>query len=252
MAGEQKIFRIHLDVIDSTNRYARDEYDEIRALACDAAIMAVTADTQTAGRGQRGNRWFSQPGENILLSIIVEPYFLSPTRQFVLSQAIALAVRDTIAQYGIIAQLKWPNDIYVGKGKLAGILVELDYESDYIAKAIIGVGLNVNQIEFTPMERLPVSMRLLRGRVFDVNVVINSLLQSFAHRFSQIKECNSSLDGEYKQSLIGWRQPMNYKDALGDFEAVIEDVESDGHLLLRCTTDGSLRRYAFKEVELCM
>ena len=233
-----KIYRVHLDVVDSTNRYARNEAYKLKASAGDATIIAVTADNQTEGRGQRGNKWLSSGGENVLLTILVEPYFLAP-------------VRDAMLQYGIAVQLKWPNDIYVGKGKLAGILIELDCRADNIASAIIGVGLNVNQTLFAPMERVPTSMKMLECRDFDVNDVTNSILLSFTKRYSQIEECDSSLADEYKQSLVGWGVPMLYKDASGMFYAVIEDVEPDGHLLLR-SGDGGLRRYAFKEVELCL
>ena len=252
MADELKeIFRVHLGVVDSTNRYARDEAHSLKASAGNAAIIAVTADNQTAGRGQRGNKWLSSGGENVLLTILVEPHFLAPVRQFALSQAIALAVRDAMQKYGIAVLLKWPNDIYVGKGKLAGILVELDYESDYIARAIIGVGLNVNQTEFVPMERIPTSMRKLTGYDFDVNDVTNSILINFVKRYSQIVECDSQLADEYKQALMGWGVSLRYKDTSGTFNAAIEDVEPDGHLLLR-SDDGVLRRYAFKEIELCL
>lgn len=246
-----KIYRVHLDVVDSTNRYARNEAYMLKASAGDAVIIAVTADNQTEGRGQRGNKWLSSSGENVLLTILVEPCFLAPVHQFALSQAIALAVRDAMLQYGIAVQLKWPNDIYVGKGKLAGILIELDCGADNIARAIIGVGLNVNQTLFAPMERVPTSMKMLECRDFDVNDVTNSILLSFTKRYSLIEECDSSLADEYKQSLVGWGVPMLYKDASGMFYAVIEDVEPDGHLLLR-SGDGGLRRYAFKEVELCL
>ena len=252
MADESvNIYRVHLGVVDSTNSYVRDEAETLARLACGAGIIAVTADAQTAGRGQRGNRWLSKDGENMLLTILVEPRFLVPSRQFALSQAIALAVRDTMLKYGIMARLKWPNDIYVEKGKLAGILIELDYEADYIASAIIGVGLNVNQTEFAPMERVPTSMKILTGRDFNVNEVTDSILLSFAKRYSLMKECNLSLADEYKQSLMGWGVSQHYKDMSGTFDAVIEDVEPDGHILLR-SDDGELRRFAFKEVELCI
>ena len=247
----RKIFRVHLDVVDSTNRYVRDEAYLLKASAGDATIIAVTADNQTAGRGQRGNKWLSSAGENVLLTIFVEPHFLVPIRQFALSQAIALAVRDAMLQYDITVQLKWPNDIYVDKGKLAGILIELDCGIDNIARAIIGVGLNVNQTRFVPMERIPTSMKRLINHDFNVNEVTDSVLCAFAKRYSQIEECDSSLSDEYKQSLLGWRVLLHYKDASGFFNAVIEDVEPDGHLLLR-SDDGRLRRYAFKEVELCL
>lgn len=242
----------HLRVVDSTNNYAREAAEALWAEAGGHdRIVAVIADLQTAGRGQRGNSWHSLPGENLLLTMLVRPRFLAPKRQFLLSQAVALAVSDTLRECGIEASLKWPNDIYVADKKLAGILVELDYEADYISQAIIGVGLNVNQTQFPPLERRPVSMRLLTNRRFEVTSVAERLLRSFRRRYSMIALRPEALCREYKRSLIGWNEPMKYTDASGSFVARIEDVEPDGHLLLR-RDDATLSRYAFKEVELCL
>lgn len=242
----------HLSVVDSTNNYAREAAEALwREAAGTYKMVAVVADEQTAGRGQRGNSWHSRRGENLLLTMLVRPRFLAPERQFLLSQAVALAVRDTLRECGIEASLKWPNDIYVADKKLAGILVELDYEADYISQAIIGVGLNVNQTEFPPLERRPVSMRLLTNRGYDVMSVAERLLRSFLHRYSMILGSPEALCSEYKRSLIGWQTSMRYTDASGSFVAKIEEVEPDGHLLL-LRDDAALVRYAFKEVELCL
>lgn len=241
-----------LSIVDSTNDYVRANAEALWSAAGGSeGIIAVLADEQTAGRGQRGNSWHSLPGENMLLTLLVAPRFLAPERQFLLSQAVALSVRDAMSEYGIEAQLKWPNDIYVGDKKLAGILVELDYEADYISQAIIGIGLNVNQTKFPPLERRPVSMKVLRGRDFSVMSVVEVLLRSFSQRYSMISNSEALLSDEYKRSLIGWGHELKYSDAVGSFIARIEDVEADGHLLLR-RNDEMLSRYAFKEVELCL
>lgn len=250
MADE--FFIKHLRVVDSTNNYAREAAEALwREAGGDDTLVAVIADEQTAGRGQRGNSWHSHAGENLLLTMLVAPRFLAPERQFLLSQAVALAVRDTMMAYGIEASLKWPNDIYVADKKLAGILVELDCEADYISQAIIGVGLNVNQTLFPPLERKPVSMRVLASRSFEVMSVAERLLRSFRLRYSMIAGSAEVLRNEYKRSLIGWNKPMKYIDVSGSFVAKIEEVESDGHLLL-LREDATLVRYAFKEVELCL
>ena len=108
----------HLDVVDSTNSYARVEASRLCAEASGKPIIAVVADFQTAGRGQRGNSWQSQQGSNLLLSIIVSPCrALEVKKQFLLSQAAALAMHRAMKQYGIDVKLKWPNDIYVGNNK---------------------------------------------------------------------------------------------------------------------------------------
>lgn len=239
-----------LDVIDSTNRYARDEASVLWKEACGKSIVAVTANHQTAGRGQRGNVWSSAQGCNLLLSIMVRPgCALEVSRQFLLSQAVALAIHSAMKRYDIDTSIKWPNDIYVGKRKLAGILVELDCSGAYVDQAIIGIGLNVNQTEFPEMDRVPVSMKMLLGKDFSVYEVLADILDLFSHYYGEILLGNkAAVAAEYMELLSGFGELRQFVDAEGCFTAVIEGVEPAGNLLLKCA-DGTLRSYAFKEVE---
>ena len=241
---------IRLATVDSTNRYTRDDADNLWNKHGENGFVVITATHQTAGRGQRGNTWSSNAGENLLISILVRPgEALEVKRQFLLSQAVALAMHDAMLHYDIDTRLKWPNDIYVGNRKLAGILLELDYAGRYVEQAIIGIGLNVNQQAFPPMDRVPVSMKMLLGREIAVDDLLNTFLDCFSHYYDQMKLCRESVDAEYRDLLLGFGEKRNFIDANGAFEAVIEGVEPMGHLLLR-RTDGSLLRYAFKEVEM--
>ena len=135
---------IRLDTVDSTNRYLRDEADiQWNKCALGKGFVVVVAGHQSAGRGQRGNIWGSNAGENLLFSILVRPgEQLEVCKQFLLSQVVALSLHDTMRCYGIDTKLKWPNDIYVENRKLAGILVELDYSGAFVEQAIIGIGIN--------------------------------------------------------------------------------------------------------------
>lgn len=239
-----------LDAVDSTNRYLRDEADNLWAGGKE--IVAVTAQHQTAGRGQRGNVWQSQSGYNLLMSILVRPgNSLEAKSQFLLSQAVAVSIHSAMACYGIETRLKWPNDIYVGNSKLAGILVELDYSGAFVEQAIIGVGLNVNQIEFQPMDRVPVSMKMLLRKDIPVENVLRDVLCNFSHYYAEMRWGNSgSIAAEYQALLLGFGEQRKFVDCNGcSFEAVMEGVEPTGHLLLR-HGDGTLSRYAFKEVEM--
>ena len=238
----------HLDVVDSTNRYLRDEADNLWVNGKD--IVAVTAAHQTAGRGQRGNVWFSREGENLLLSMLVRPgCTLEATNQFLLSQAVAVSLHAAMKCYGIETKLKWPNDIYVGNRKLAGILVELDYSGVYVEQAIIGIGLNVNQTEFPQMDRVPVSIKMLLGKDIPVEDVLRDVLCLFNHYYQEMRfGCRKAISAEYRELLLGLGEQREYVDTEGAFTAVIEGVEPTGHLLLR-RSDGTLSRYAFKEVE---
>lgn len=245
------IYIKRLDVVDSTNRYIRDEADNLWVDGKE--IVAVTARHQTAGRGQRGNVWSSKDGENLLLSMLVRPgNSLEVANQFLLSQAVAVSLHDAMKCYGIETRLKWPNDIYVGNRKLAGILVELDYSGAFVEQAIIGVGLNVNQTEFPPMDKVPVSMKMLLGRDIPVENVLNDVLCNFSNCYSEARwGCKEAIQAEYRELLLGFGEQREYVDAGGVFMAVIEGVEPTGHLLLR-RSDGTLSRYAFKEVEMLL
>lgn len=237
-----------LCAIDSTNRYVRDEASALWA-GCYSAV-AVVASHQTAGRGQRGNVWSSEQGKNLLLSLLVRPgKSLEVANQFRLSQTVALAVCAAMRCYGIDARLKWPNDIYVGERKLAGILIELDYSGAFVEQAIIGIGLNVNQTDFPLMERVPVSMRMLLGREFVVDDVLDTFIDCFSHYYARMKINSGCVEAEYRELLLGLGEKRSFVDADGSFEAVIEGVAPVGHLLLR-HIDGKLSRYAFKEVEM--
>ena len=242
----------HLDVVDSTNRYLRDEADNLWVGGKE--IVAVTAQHQTAGRGQRGNVWQSQSGCNLLMSILVRPgNSLEAKNQFLLSQAVALSVHSAMACYGIETRLKWPNDIYVGNRKLAGILVEVDYSGAFVEQSIIGIGLNVNQTEFSPMERVPVSVKMLLGKDIPVEDVLRDVLCNFSHYYAEMRWGNSGLiAAEYQALLLGFGKQCKFVDCSGcSFGAVMEGVEPTGHLLLR-HVNGTLSRYAFKEVEMLL
>ena len=151
------IYRI--DETTSTNDEARDakyRHGDI-----------VWAERQTAGRGQRGHTWTSPEGENLTFSMVLEPRFLPVGEQFLLSEAVTLALTDTFAAYGIDTRIKWTNDIYVGDRKLVGILIEHNHAGASLSRTIAGIGINVNQTAFDPALPNPVSLAQAGGRKFN-------------------------------------------------------------------------------------
>lgn len=132
--------------------------------------LVVAAREQTAGRGQRGNTWESGPGLNLSFSIVLRPAGIHPARQFCISEAVALAVAETVEEelrrngVGDPVYVKWPNDIYVGDRKICGILIENTVTGTHIDKSIVGIGLNVNQREFHSDAPNPVSLIQLTAR----------------------------------------------------------------------------------------
>ena len=244
---------IRLATVDSTNRYTRDDADNLWNKHGENGFVVITATHQTAGRGQRGNIWSSNTGENLLISILVRPgEALEVKRQFLLSQAVAMSIHDAMKCHGIETQLKWPNDIYAGNRKLAGILLELDYSGAFVEQAIIGIGLNVNQENFPPMDRTPVSMKMLRERDFTLDDVLATVLDFFEHYYTELRFGHrDAIAAEYCRLLLGIDEQHTFIDCNGRFDAVIKGVESDGHLIL-LRNDGSTGRYAFKEVEMVL
>lgn len=236
---------IALTETDSTNSYATAHAAEL------APWTIVTARSQTSGRGQRGNSWESEDGKNLTLSMVVKPDSFPARDQFAISEAVALAVVDTLACQGIDSRIKWPNDIYVGDSKICGILIEHIVTGMDITNSVAGLGLNVNQIEFRSDAPNPVSMAQLTGREFDLDDLLEDLgekLREYCER-AFTPEGRVLLHGIFKRSL--WRGDGSFHTfALPDgelFEARISDVEEGGMLVLE-TRGGECLRFAFKEV----
>lgn len=237
---------ITVDRTDSTNTYLA---------AIDASHgTAVMALRQTAGRGQRGNRWESEPGMNVTLSVMLRPRGLSAARQFSLSQAVALGVRDAAASMlsdnSPEVEVKWPNDIYTGHRKLAGLLIENVLSGSEIERSIAGIGFNVNQTVFLSDAPNPVSLAQLTGRRFDVGDVARRVVEAVMGYVDRLPgECEAIHD-RYLSRL--WRRSgvhMWSDPATGQtFEASIEEVSTMGMLTLKDSEGHTHGPYAFKEI----
>ena len=210
----------------------------------------VWAERQTAGRGQRGHAWTSPEGENLTFTLVLAPRFLPVGEQFLLSEAVTLALTDTFAAYGIDARIKWTNDIYVGDKKLVGILIEHSYSGQTLARTIAGIGINVNQAAFDPALPNPVSMALAAGRTFDRREVLDTFHTRCMERYAQLEQGGKeALQNEYRQRMyrLGETHPFRRPDGTL-VEAAIEGVRPSGELILR-HADGTRREYLFREIE---
>lgn len=210
----------------------------------------ILAQSQTAGRGQRGHTWESREGENLTFSLLLEPLFLSPSEQFLISECVALGVCDALLHYGIEAQIKWTNDIYIGDRKLAGILIEHKLQGSALARTVAGIGLNVNQKAFSDDLPNPISMAQATGREFDREEVLQTVATSLMARYEQLREGGAKeLQADYHQRLYRLGQEHCY--ALPDgsrFRGIIRGVEPTGALRIE-NEGGELLSFLFKEVE---
>lgn len=206
------------------------------------------AREQTAGRGQRGNKWSSRAGENFTFSLVWEPTFLEARRQFLLSEAVALALVDTLEKYEIHSKIKWTNDIYVGRKKICGILIEHDLGTDgHLARTIVGIGLNVNQTEFESWVPNPTSMALIGGKQYDLNALFQELYDALEARYEMLQSQPEKIESDYDALLFRKGEVHTYELPSGKrFEGVIVGVRPSGELLIE--SGGMTVPYLFKEV----
>ncbi len=172
---------IYLPSCHSTNDIAAELVH--RADISEGAV--VITDDQTAGRGQRGTEWVTARGLNFTFSLVLRPSFITAGEQFLLSQTIALGVRNYLSEFTNNVRVKWPNDLYVNNLKTGGILIENSLQGRRIAHSIIGIGLNINQPEFQSARAT--SLRLETGQVFDLSQQLPLLLQSLEHVYLRLR-----------------------------------------------------------------
>ncbi|MDR1644883.1 MAG: biotin--[acetyl-CoA-carboxylase] ligase [Tannerellaceae bacterium] len=236
---------IRLDETPSTNLYLR-EYLQKEPLPEGSVVVARS---QTAGRGQAGNTWEAAPGENLTFSLVIYPSTTPASRQFIISQTVALALKETLDDYTDGISIKWPNDMYRHDRKICGVLIENSLAGREIQSSIIGIGLNLNQTRFTGNAPNPVSLRQITGKTYDKDEVLKHFLTVFySYYLLLLEEKEDELRAAYRAALYrGDGTFYTFSDAAGRFDARIEDVEPSGHLVLRLRDDQK-RRYAFKEI----
>lgn len=212
---------------------------------------AVVADFQTGGRGQIGNVWESEAGKNLLFSVVLYPTCIPANRQFLISQIAALSVKEALDPYTEGITVKWPNDIYWNDKKICGMLIENDLSGHNLYCSIIGIGINLNQAVFRGDAPNPVSLIQITGKAVSREEVLDRFLSIFyGYYLSLLREEQADIRSRYQSALYRKEGYHTYRDENGAFEARIHAIESTGHLLL-ALRDGSIRRYAFKEVSYC-
>ena len=239
---------IELESVDSTNNYAM-------AGATAGALShgtLVFAHDQWAGKGQRGRTWTSQPGENIILSAVIEPVALPSTAGFPLSVAIALACHDLFSRYAgnESTSIKWPNDLYWNDRKAGGILIENHFKADQWLYAIAGMGMNINQVAFPPEARNPVSLRQITGKTFDSLQLARELGAFLDKRYTELVTGGTTPQlQQYNDRLYARGREVRLKKENAVFSTTVQAVTADGQL---ATKDVLERHFNFGEIEWIM
>ena len=269
-----------LDSVDSTNSEAKRRISDIDNLS------VLSALSQSEGRGQKGNKWSSLPGENLTFSIVLKfgeqtvgkagpgvaenaglsvagklQLVVAAREQFVLTEITSLSIVEFLSRHGIKAKIKWPNDIYVGDKKICGVLIENSLRGENLSSSIIGIGLNINQRNFDVNLPNPTSMVLETGFEED----IKGCLEEFMDIFQDYLEYSlPNLRERYLSYLWRHNIPARYIDQTlqsqplqadsegelpgREFTGIIRGLSPIGHLVVEDIEKGELKEFAFKEI----
>ncbi|MBQ0136895.1 MAG: biotin--[acetyl-CoA-carboxylase] ligase [Bacteroidales bacterium] len=239
-----------IETINSTNDYLKQHPDE----------TVVRTAFQTAGRGQQGNGWESERGQNLLFSTRLKTS-LPADEQWTINMLVSVALYKTIhaklSTLNAKLSIKWPNDLYWGDKKLAGILIEHTLSGGRIADSIVGIGLNLNQTMWRSDAPNPISLKQITGEEYDAEHMMQAFLKELADLMANV----SYLKQEYMSALYrreGWfwweerevstAPTMNGQRTEQSFEARIADITEHGELVLQ-TRDNQLRTYHFKQIK---
>lgn len=248
---------MYIATVHSTNSWVREHIDTFQ----DTCLWTTC---QTAGRGQAGNTWESEDGQNLLLSFLVRRPPISAEQQFRLTMATSLAVCETVHSLLPIeeAQIKWPNDIYVGDNKLCGILIETVLMGTNIDYAVIGIGLNINQTQWQTNVPNPTSLKRLTGSTYQIEPIANALTTALHNELTKLSD--ATLKARYMQHLYRREGEWQFverevntmptqivqRNNPNAFWAKIADITEQGLLVLSPKdTNQPTQAYHFKQIQ---
>ncbi len=225
---------IHVyESIDSTNAQAMRLVNQGEKLP-----LLVLAEQQTAGRGRRGRKWVSPFSENLYYSLALR--IDGGMRQLEgLSLLVGLAVVKMLRKMGVNgAGLKWPNDVLVGRRKLAGVLLELTGDPADVCHVVIGIGINVNMQDSEEVDQSWTSMRLEVGRALDRNQVVNNLnLELSAYLAAHREKGFGAFLAEWESNHLWQGEPVTLMAGSSVIEGVVMGVDTAGALRLKVDDD---------------
>lgn len=238
---------IKLNAIDSTNTYLKQMAQ--KTILVDG--LAVCADKQTSGRGQRGNSWYSVSGESLTMSVYKRFDALHVDHRFMINMAVSLAVKHTMDAFGIPeATIKWPNDIMSANKKLGGILIENVLQRQYVKHTIVGIGLNVNVETFPELPRAG-SMKSQSGKTFGLDDVRDQLITACLKELQALSEKTlKEYKEKYENILFRYQcQAVFENQKKEQFEATIVGISNEGALELK-TDNGAIKQVQIKELKM--
>jgi BirA family biotin operon repressor/biotin-[acetyl-CoA-carboxylase] ligase len=243
--------QIRLDSVDSTNKFAK----ELLSKTTPSEGTVIRTDKQFAGRGQFGSNWASGEGKNITLSVILYPKFLLAVQQFYLSMAVSLSVLEIIKSIlkDKEVKIKWPNDIYVNRKKIAGILIENTLNGIYLKESVIGIGINVNQEYFSSELPNASSIFLEMDQKIDLDQISLQLYISIERHYMELKSSKLlELMYNYQKNLFLKGQLGNYQLIKSGeiIQGIIEGVDESGQLIMNI--EEKVQKFSLKQISFLL
>mgnify|MGYP001050638561 CR=1 FL=1 len=238
---------IKLNATESTNSYLRQLYSEIDL----GNFTVVTTENQLKGRGQMGAVWESQKYKNLTFSTFIKGLNIKVEHKFYLSIVTSLAILEALKPLNLKQlHIKWPNDILAEGQKIGGILIENMLKKQIIESSIIGIGINVNQLNFEGLPKAS-SLKKITGIHYELDVLLSSILKEMENVFLKLDTRDFSLlKSKYELSLFRLNKPSTFEDTINKrFTAYIQGISNQGKLLL-LMEDNILKAFDFKEVKL--
>jgi BirA family transcriptional regulator, biotin operon repressor / biotin---[acetyl-CoA-carboxylase] ligase len=237
---------IKLDAIDSTNDFLKGISSHPETIS----FTVVTAEVQTNGRGQMGQKWSSEYSKNLIVSILVKDVFREVDQLFHLNIAFSLAVIEVLESYKVPElSIKWPNDIMSYTKKIGGILIENSIKSNGTIESIIGLGLNVNQTNFADLPKAT-SLFLVCGVEFDKELILNAIVTKIKQKLVLWKDNQLVFWSDYTNLLFKKGMPMPFADQNGvHFMGIIQGISPLGKLQV-LLEDDSVQDFDIKEIQM--
>jgi len=198
---------IKLDAIDSTNDY-------LKSLLTNKYVddyTVITAKFQKNGKGQMGAVWESEVSKNLMCSVYLSNSIIKLTDQFIINILVCLAIKKSLNKFNVPQlSVKWPNDIMSGKTKICGVLIENIIKNNSIQDIIIGIGLNVNQTEFTNLPNA-ISLKMINGKNYNIDEIISEIINDIKFYYKLLENGKQlELYKQYKNSLYRINKPSMF------------------------------------------
>jgi len=237
---------IKLNATDSTNNYLKQLILE-RTLD---DFSVVVANHQTNGRGQRGSSWLSEKDKNLTFSVLKRNISIVANQQFLLNILVSLSIVKTLEEFNIPKlAIKWPNDILSDHHKISGILIENLIKNKQIEYAIIGIGLNVNQVKFEGLSKVS-SLKNIMPLPVDKDELLTKIIDKLKMYFKLYSENGSEfLNSEYESYLFRKDKPSTFISHDNNlFTGIIRGVSTSGKLCVQM--EDFNKEFDLKELKL--